>query len=83
MEEYAEFVDRMWIAISDDSPELWTAAEERIRENPGWGLLMIDHDGTINVIIPADGEAMKATDDRAGVFRETTLMTVIHKLHLT
>lgn len=83
MEEYAQFVDRMWIAIPDDSAELWTAAEARIRENPGWGLMMIDHDGTINVIIPADGEVMKAADDRAGAFRETTLMTVIHKLHLT
>lgn len=82
MEEYALFVDRMWIAIPDGVPDLRETAEARIDENPGWGLLVIQADSSVEVVIPADGEVMKDANSHSGALRINTLMTLVHRLRM-
>ena len=82
MEEYALFVDRMWIAIPDGVPDLRETAEARIDENPGWGLLVIQADSSVEVVIPADGEVMKDANSHSGALRTNTLMTLVHRLRM-
>ena len=75
MQEYTTFVDDFWLAVPADALELVNAAQDRIEENPGWGLMLIHEDGSIEVDTAADGAQMKKNDDDVGVMREQALMT--------
>lgn len=75
MQEYTTFVDDFWLAVPDDAPELVNAALDRVEDNPGWGLMLIHEDGSIEVDTAADGDKMREDGDDVGVMREQALMT--------